>query len=170
MRVATCLLTPLSCMVTPCRTSAITIVRFLCVMMMNCDVLRKSLITSASLAVLASSSAASTSSSRQNGLGLLRNMANNSATAVSVFSPPDNSEMLRSSFPGGLAVISIPVSRTSVGSSRTMSAMPPPKSLRNKSWKCTRTTLRVSLNNLRLSTLIFSMISNSDFAAPMRSS
>ncbi len=83
--------------------------------------------------MFASSSAASTSSRMQNGLGLLRKIANSSATAVSVFSPPLISEMLRSSLPGGRAMISMPLSNTSDSSSKTTSAMPPPNSLRNSS-------------------------------------
>ena len=62
----------------------------------------------ASRSVFASSRAASTSSSRQNGLGLLRKIASNSATAVSVFSPPLMSERPRSSLPGGRATMSTP--------------------------------------------------------------
>ena len=55
-----------------------------------------------------------------------------------VFSPPLISEMLRSSLPGGRAMTSMPLSRMSISSSSTMSAMPPPNSLRNNSWKCVR--------------------------------
>src|SRR3546814_17460843 len=43
---------------------------------------------------LASSSGASTSSSRQNGAGWSRKIANTSATAVSAFRPPDSRAML----------------------------------------------------------------------------
>src|SRR5256885_12954517 len=78
-------------------------VRFECVMMMNCDSSRKSRSTAVNRPTLASSRAASTSSRMQNGLGLLRKIASNRATAVIVFSPPDISEMLRSSLPGGRA-------------------------------------------------------------------
>ncbi len=81
--------------------------------------------------MLASSSAASTSSSTQNGLGRLRKMASSSATQVSVFSPPLSSEMLRGSLPGGRATISMPLSRMSTPSSSTMSACPPPNRSRN---------------------------------------
>ncbi len=63
--------------------------------------------------MLASSKAASTSSSTQNGLGRLRKMASSKATQVSVFSPPLKSEMLRGSLPGGRATISMPLSRMS---------------------------------------------------------
>ena len=67
--------------------------------------------------MLASSRAASTSSSTQNGLGRLRKMASSRATQVSVFSPPLSSEMLRGSLPGGRATISMPLSRMSTPSS-----------------------------------------------------
>ena len=79
----------------------------------------------------------------QNGLGLLRNTASNSATQVSVFSPPDSSEMLQASLPGGRATISMPHSSTSSASSRMMSASPPPNSRRNSSWKWPRTVSSV---------------------------
>ncbi len=56
--------------------------------MMNCVQARKSCSTWVKRSMLASSSAASTSSSTQNGLGRLRKIASSSATQVSVFSPP----------------------------------------------------------------------------------
>ena len=58
--------------------------------------------------MFASSRGASTSSSRQNGLGLMRNMANIRAVAVSAFSPPERSVMFWSLLPGGWAAISTP--------------------------------------------------------------
>ena len=45
----------------------------------------------------------------QNGTGLVSNIANKSDIAVNVFSPPDKSEICLSVFPGGSALISIPV-------------------------------------------------------------
>ena len=93
-------------------------------------------------------------------------MANSRATAVIVFSPPLISEMLRSSLPGGRATISMPLSSMSVSSSRITSAMPPPNSLRNSSWKCVRITVNVSRNSRRLSVLIRSMISCKRLLAP----
>ena len=63
------------------------------------------------LSTFTSSSAASTSSSIQNGTGLTFNIENNNAIAVKVFSPPDKSDICCNFFPGGSAIISIPVSR-----------------------------------------------------------
>src|SRR5471030_1826471 len=63
--------------------------------------------------VLASSSGASTSSSRQNGAGLSRNIENTSAVAVSAFSPPDNRWMVAFFLPGGWAMTCTPESRIS---------------------------------------------------------
>ena len=54
--------------------------------------------------MLASSSGASISSSRQNGLGLYLKIANMSAIAVSAFSPPERSCTLWSRLPGGWAI------------------------------------------------------------------
>ena len=82
-----------------------------CVMMMNCVQAKKPCNTWVKRSMLASSNAASTSSSTQNGLGRLRKIANSSATQVSVFSPPLSNEMLRGSLPGGRATISMPLSR-----------------------------------------------------------
>ena len=45
-------------------------------------------------------------------------------------------------------MISMPDSSTSFSSSSTMSAMPPPNSLRNSSWKYVRTAASVSVNSL----------------------
>ncbi len=68
---------------------------------------------------LASSSGASTSSSRQNGAGFRPKMANTSETAVNAFSPPDSKVMLDTRLPGGRAMIATPVSsRSSPVSSR----------------------------------------------------
>ena len=94
------------------------IVFFEWVTMMNCVQARKSWSTLVKRSMLASSSAASTSSSTQNGLGRLRKIANKSATQVIVFSPPLRSEMLRGSLPGGRATISMPLSRMSTFSSK----------------------------------------------------
>ena len=137
--------------------------------MMNCVQARKSLSTSVKRSMLASSNAASTSSSTQNGLGRLRNIASSRATQVSVFSPPLSSEMLRGSLPGGRATISMPLSRMSTPSSSTMSAWPPPNRSRNSVWKCSLTVSSVSANSRRLSALILSMIFSSEVLAPVRS-
>ena len=104
-------------------------------MMMNCERSRNSRSTADNRAVFASSRAASTSSSRQNGAGFERKMANRSATAVRVFSPPLIRAIERSSLPGGRATTSMPLSSGSFSSSSVTSAMPPPNSLRNNSWK-----------------------------------
>ena len=72
---ATRLLTPCSCIVTPYSTSAICIVRLECVMMMNWLCSRNSWTIRLKRWLFASSSAASTSSRMQNGLGLLLKIA-----------------------------------------------------------------------------------------------
>jgi hypothetical protein len=101
--------TPFTSIVTPYSRSAISIVRLLCVMMMNCVPLRHLRTIAPKRPTLASSSGASTSSSRQNGLGLIRKIAKIRLTAVSAFSPPDSSSRLRTCLPGGWATISTPV-------------------------------------------------------------
>ncbi len=70
--------------------------------------------------------------------------------------------MLRGSLPGGRATISMPLSRISTFSSRTMSARPPPNRSRNSVWKWPLTVSSVSENSRRLSALIFSMIFSSE--------
>ena len=77
------------------------------------------------VSTLASSRAASTSSNIQNGLGLTFKMANNTAIAVRVFSPPDNRPIELSFFPGGSATISIPVFKISLGSVKSKLPFPP---------------------------------------------
>ena len=94
--------------------------------------------------VLSSSSAASTSSSSAHGAGFERRIAKSSATAVIVRSPPESSEMLRSSLPGGRALISMPHSSGFVSSSRTISAFPPLNIFLKITTKCSRTVLNVS--------------------------
>ena len=85
--------------------------------------------------MFASSSGASISSSRQNGLGLYLKMANISAIAVSAFSPPESSCTLCSRLPGGDATMSMPLSSGSFSSSSVRPARPPPNSVLNISWK-----------------------------------
>ena len=63
--------------------------------------------------LLASSSAASTSSRMQNGLGLLLKMLISSAMHVIVFSPPESWLIVAGFLPGGWAMISMPASRMS---------------------------------------------------------
>ena len=74
---------------------------------------------------MASSSAASTSSNKQNGTVLTFKIANRSEIAVNVFSPPDRSEIVVNFFPGGDAIISTPVVSKSDGSVYFKSACPP---------------------------------------------
>ena len=85
------------------------------------------------LSTLTSSSAASTSSSIQNGTGLTLRIANNNDIAVRVFSPPDRSDICWSFLPGGRATISIPVSSILSGSVSFNSALPPPNNILNVS-------------------------------------
>ena len=68
--------------------------------------------------MLASSSAASTSSRTQNGTGRTASIANSRATAVSARSPPESIASAWAFFPGGRAVISTPVVVRSCGSVR----------------------------------------------------
>src|SRR5690606_26448545 len=82
--------TPGSCIVTPLSWCIASIVVLLCVMITNCTRSDISFTMSLKRPTLASSSGASTSSSRQNGAGLSSKIENTSATAVNAFSPPDN--------------------------------------------------------------------------------
>ncbi len=112
-------LTPGSRMVTPDNWCAASIVALLWLTNRNCTFSLISLTMLARRPTLASSSGASTSSSRQNGAGFSWKMANTSATAVIAFSPPDSSEMLDTRLPGGRAMMVTPVSsRSSPVSSR----------------------------------------------------
>ena len=104
------------------------IVRLAWVMMTNWVSRLKSLRRRLNRSLFASSRAASTSSRKQKGVGLVLNTANCRAKAVMDFSPPLSREMLRVSFPGGLATTSIPASKTSTPASSRISALPPPKS------------------------------------------
>jgi len=111
--------TPGSLIVTPLIWCAISIVILLCVTTMNCtesDISRTML---EKRTTLASSSGASTSSSRQNGAGFSRKIENTKATAVRAFSPPDSKCRLVTRLPGGWAMMVTPVvSRSSPVSSR----------------------------------------------------
>src|SRR5262249_32106906 len=97
--------TPPSSIVTPYNTSASSIVPLRCVTTMNCVVSANSRKYSAKRETFASSSAASTSSSTQNGTGLTRKMENNNAIAVNARSPPESSCKFCSFLPGGCATI-----------------------------------------------------------------
>ena len=85
--------------------------------------------------MLASSSAASISSSMQKGVGLRSSMANSMAMAVSARSPPESSESICSFLPGGWATMSMPQFSASFGSASRSSALPPPNSFTNVRWK-----------------------------------
>ena len=78
--------TPDSCIVIPYRISANSIVFFLCVINMNWEFFWSLFTYSPKLSTFTSSSAASTSSSTQNGTGLVLSIANNKDIAVKVFS------------------------------------------------------------------------------------
>ena len=96
-------------------------------------------------------------SRKQKGDGFVRNTANCSASAVMDFSPPLSSEILRVSFPGGRAMTSMPASSMSSASSSIRSALPPPKSFRKISWKCSRISSNALANFSRLVLLSFVM-------------
>lgn len=83
------LLTPDSCIVIPYKVSTYSIVFFLWVIIINCVLSLYLDKYSEKVKTLLSSSAASTSSNKQNGTGLTFSIANNNAMAVNVFSPPD---------------------------------------------------------------------------------
>ena len=100
--------------------------------------------------MLASSSGASISSSRQNGLGLYLNRPNISAMAVSAFSPPESSWTLCSRLPGGWAMISMPLSSGSFSSSSVRPARPPPNSVLKVSWKLRLIAANASVNRCRV--------------------
>ena len=76
--------TPLVCMVTPNRASQALMVPLLWVTTTNCDVSRNDSSIARKRSTLASSSAASTSSRMQKGLGRLWNTAKSRARAVMV--------------------------------------------------------------------------------------
>ena len=81
---------------------------------------------SQNLATFVSSNGASTSSKMHKGEGLERNTANNKDIAVKAFSPPDRSESVCNCFPGGLALISSPEFKGSLGSVNSSLDSPPP--------------------------------------------
>ena len=85
----------------------------MCVMIMNWDLLLISRKSALKRPIFASSRGASTSSSKQNGLGFTRKIEKSRLKAVSVFSPPDSRLMFCGFLPGGCAVMSTPVSRRS---------------------------------------------------------
>src|SRR5437773_412418 len=97
----------------------------LCVMTTNWVVAARARRASANRPMLASSSAASTSSRTQNGTGRTSSIANSRATAVRARSPPDSIASACGFLPGGLATISTPVAERSAGSVRLSCAWPP---------------------------------------------
>ena len=99
----------------------------------------------------ASSSAASTSSSTQNGAGRTSSIANRSATAVSARSPPESIDSAWGFLPGGRAVISMPVADRSVGSVRTSFAKPPPNSCWKRASKASSSWANVARNWVAMS-------------------
>ena len=101
----------------------------------NCVSLLNFFKYSANLYTFTSSSAASISSSTQNGAGFIFSIANRSAIAVNAFSPPDRSIMFWSFLPVGCTCISIPHSSTFSSSSSLNSAFPPPNNSTNTSLK-----------------------------------
>ena len=111
---------------------------------------------------MASSRGASTSSSTQKGDGLTRKMANSSDTAVMAFSPPESSSMFCMTFlPGGLAMMSTPVSSRSFSSVRASWAFPPPKQRGKISWNFSFTASKTSRKRRLEALLIFSMAPSS---------
>ena len=100
----------------------------------------------ANLSMFMSSRAASTSSSMQNGVGVVLSTANMRAMAVMVFSPPDIRLMFCSFLPGGWAIISIPASSGFSSLSSLSSACPPPNRDLKISSKFTTTLSKFSLN------------------------
>jgi hypothetical protein len=122
------LLSPGLSIVTPNRVWALSMVLLLCVISRNCEPLDISFTSSSKRPTFASSSAASTSSSRKKGEGLTRNTENRSARAVSAFSPPESRFTFCRRLPGGCAWISMPPSSTSSPSVSESWARPPRKS------------------------------------------
>ena len=80
---------------------------------MNCTFADISETRLINLSVLSSSKGASTSSSKQNGAGLIENKENTKARAVSAFSPPESCDNFVFFFPGSLAIKTKPLSSES---------------------------------------------------------
>ena len=125
---------------------------------------------SAYLSTFESSSAASISSSRQNGDGFKLCIANSNAIAVSAFSPPESCIIFWSFFPGGCAIIFIPAVRISSSSISSSVPRPPPNSSLNTLSKRLLISANCSSNCFRISLSRFSIISSKTFAASIRSS
>ena len=101
MRTLTNLETPSSCIVIPYKVSAYSIVLFLWVIIINCDLYFRVYRYFPKTSTLASSRAASTSSKITNGTVLTFRIANNHDIAVPVLSPPENRVIELNFFPGG---------------------------------------------------------------------
>src|SRR3990167_5327239 len=150
MSTATTRDTPDSGMVTPTSCPAISMVILLWLMNRNwvcADILFTS---SQKRSVFASSSGASTSSSRQKGAGLSWNSANTSAIATRAFSPPESRWMEVLRFPGGWAVTCTPATRISSPVMISF-ASPPPNSTVNSAPKWRFTVSKVSRSSSRVS-------------------
>ena len=124
----------------------------------------------ANLSTFASSKAASISSRRQNGEGLRFWIANNSAIAVSDFSPPDICIILISFFPGGCALMIIPVSSKSSSSTRASEPCPPPNSSLNALSNSLWISLNPSANCFLIPSSSSSMIRTREASASTKSS
>src|SRR5213594_977075 len=150
MSTATTRDTPRSCIVTPISWCAISMVILLWLMNRNWVSPDIFLTRSQKRSVLASSSGASTSSSRQNGAGFSWKKENTKAIAVSAFSPPESRWMVVFFLPGGRAITCTP--QSSISSPVMMSwASPPPKSAGNISPKPRFTVSNVLCSNALVS-------------------
>ena len=123
--------TPFSCIVIPYSLSAAANVPLLWVITMNWVFFVSLCRYFAYLSTLLSSSAASISSSKQNGDGLRFCIANKRHIAVSAFSPPDNCIIFCSFFPGGCEMMVMAASSISASGSSSIVPFPPPKSCLN---------------------------------------
>src|SRR5258705_16483 len=142
-------------------------VRLLCVISRNCESTASSVTISLNRPTFASSSAASTSSSRKNGDGRTWNTATSSAIAVSVFSPPESRFTFCSRLPGGDAMISMPASSTSSLSVSARLARPPRNSRGKFSEKRLLTASNVSRKRLRLRGIGDRRLPGRDLYAPL---
>ena len=114
---------------------------------------------------MASSKGASTSSSIQNGDGLAKKKENVRATAVRAFSPPEHCIIFLTSFPGGCALISTPVSNKLFSSVRIKSASPPPNNFLYKFLKYSLTSSNVFLKFTTVVSFIFFIVSSKSLFA-----
>ena len=135
-------------------------VPFRCVITINCGPSSpKRLRYLANRSTLTSSKAASGSSKMANGTGRTFKMANSSAIAVSAFSPPESRLSCWLRLPGGCAMMSTPLVKTSSGSVSTSFAWPPSKIMANVSVKAADTSLKVLIKRVLTCSSIASMVS-----------